>query len=171
MYGMLMTLALATPAPATVPAIDRHAPTRQIEAHQALAARHAEVRQAAGALYQFTASRVVADRELAQRMTVDISRGLDAGQQEIVRIVELLTPTQREAAGLRLQELRARQADAVTHTNGVKAELARPSLDGGQIRFLASEIYRSVSLAEDAHRALMRQLQVTLAGGDVSRLR
>jgi hypothetical protein len=170
MYGMLLTLALAAPT-AAAPATDRHAPTRQTEAHQALAARHAAVRQAAGALYQFTASRVVAERELAQRMTVDISRGLDAGGQETARIAELLTPTEREAAGLRLEQLRALHAEAVGHANGVKAELAKPSLDGGQIRFLASEIYRSVSLAEDAHRALMRQLQVTLAGGDMSRLR
>lgn len=170
MYATFLTLALATTA-AGAPAIDRHAATRQAEAHQALIARHAQARQAAGALYQFTASRVVADRELAQRMTVDISSGLDAGQLEIGRIAELLTPTQREAATLRLQEVRDRQAHAVSRTNELKNELAKPRLDGGQIRFLTSEIYRSVSLAEDAHQALMRQLDVKLAGLGTARIR
>lgn len=171
MYGTFLTLALAATAAAGAPAIDRHAATRQTEAHQALIARHAQARQAAGALYQFTASRVIADRELAQRMTVHISSGLDAGQLEIGRIAELLTPTQREAANQRLQELRDRQASAVSHTNELKNELARPRLDGGQIRFLASEIYRSVSLADDAHQALMRQLNMKLASHGTARLR
>jgi hypothetical protein len=171
MYGTLLTLALAAPAAAEAPAIDRYAATRQTEAHQALIARHAQARHAAGALYQFTASRIVADRELAQRMTVDISSGLDAGQLEIGRIADLLTPTQREAAKQRLQELRDRQAKAVSHTNELKNELARPRLDGGQIRFLASEIYRSVSLAEDAHQALMQTLDVKLASHGTARIR
>ncbi|HEU4954621.1 MAG TPA: hypothetical protein VFT28_08615, partial [Gemmatimonadales bacterium] len=78
---------------------------------------------------------------------------------------------EREAAGLRLEQLRARQAEAVGHLNGVKAELARVRPDGGQIRFFASEMYRSVSLAEDAHQALMRLLQVSIAGRETVRLR
>lgn len=171
MYGTLLTLTLAAAAAAEAPAIDRHAATRQTEAHQALIDHHAQARQAAGALYQFTASRIVADRELAQRMAVDISRGLDAGQLEIGRIADPLTPTQREGASQRLQELRDRQAQAVSHTNELKNELARPRPDGGQIRFLASEIYRSVGLAEDAHEALMRQLNIKLAIHGTARLR
>jgi hypothetical protein len=171
MYGTLLTLALAAAAAPEAPAIDRHAARRQTEAHQALIDRHAQARHAAGALYQFIASRIVADRELAQRMTVDISSGLDAGQPEIGRITDLLTPTQREAARQRLQELRDRQANAVSHTNELKNELARSRLDGGQIRFLASEIYQSVSLAEDAHQALMRQLDVKLASDGTARTR
>jgi hypothetical protein len=166
-----LTLALAAAATTEAPATDRHAATRRTEAHHALIAQHAQARHAAGALYQFTASRVVADRELAQRMTVDISSGLDAGQLEIGRIAQLLTPTQREAATQRLQELRDRQANAVRHTNELKNELARPRLDGGQIRFLGSEIYRSVSLAENAHQALMRQLDVKLPGLATARIR
>ena len=167
MYVTLMTLALAAAAPET----ERHAATRQTEAHQMLTERQAQARNAAGALYQFTASRVVADRELAQRMTVDISSALEAGQVELGRISDLLTPAQRETARLRLQDLGNRQANAVSHTNELKSELAKPRLDGGQIRFLASEVYRSVSLAQDAHQALMRELDVKLTSNDTAPLR
>jgi hypothetical protein len=159
MYGTLLIALAAAAAPTT----DRHAGTRQAEAHQALADQHAHARQAAGALYQYSASRVVADRELAQRMVVDIARSLDTGGRELARIREGLGPTDREAVAAHLQEVQDRHGQAVSHANGLKNELARPAMDGGQLRFLAGEVYRSVALAEDAHTRLMDRLQVKLA--------
>jgi hypothetical protein len=172
MYATLLTLAFAAAAAATeAPAIDRHAATRQGEAHQALIAQHHKARNAAGALYQYAASRIVADRQLAQHMAVDINSSLEAGQQEIGRIAERLTPTQHEAAKQHLQELRDRQAKAVSHTNGLNNELAKTVIDGAEVRSLAGEIYQSVSLAEDAHQALLQQLDVKVAERGSTRAR
>lgn len=164
MYATIFTLALAAaPAAAEPTTLDRHGAARRAEAHAALVVQHAHARQAAGALYQFSASRVVADRQLAQRMAVDISGSLDAGEREIARIVEGLSPTDREAVSLRLRELQDRHAQAVNHTRELKNELAAAGIDGRQVRFLAGEIYQAVSLAEDSHDALMHHLGVKVA--------
>lgn len=172
MYVMLFTLALAAaPAAAEAPRPDRHAATRQVEAHEALIERHRQARHAAGALYQFAASRVVADRELAQRMAVDISSSLDTGQQEIDEIAELLAPIEREGAKAPLQELRDRQAQAVSHVGALKSALAATPIDGRQVRFLAGQIYEAVGQAHDTHQALMRQLNVKVADRSGPRVR
>jgi hypothetical protein len=161
MFAQLLTLTLAAGAPAL--SADRHDASRTVEAHRALVAHHVEARHAAGALYQLTASRTVSDRVLAQRMAVDIGRSLDEGRRELARAIEDLEPARREALRVALSELQERHAQAVSRSNELTNALARAALDGGQVRFLASEIYQSVERAAAAHERVMRQLGITVA--------
>jgi len=162
MYATLLTLALAIPAlPSTTG--DRHAATREVEAHRILQAEHLKGRAAASELYHYATHRLDLEREVAQRMVVDIGRAVDASAGRLAAVRESLTPAEGKDAATELQLITDWHAKAVGGVAALKREVAQPTPDGRELRFHSSAVYGALDSAGEIHGRLMQRLGVHVA--------
>lgn len=162
MYATLLSLALAAPALPS-PTVDRHGATRAIEAHRVLQAEHQKARTAASELYHYATHRLDLEREVAQRMVVDISRAVEASAGKLTALRESLTPTQRKDAATELQLITDWHGKATSGVAALKSEVAKPAPDGRELRFHTSAVYGALDGAADIHTQLMQRLKVQVA--------
>jgi hypothetical protein len=171
MYAALIALSLAAVAGPHAPAADRHLATRQAEAHRALEAEHARTSAAATALYNYASSTVVPDRHLAQQMTVELSRAVEAAATRFRELRETLGPDRRAALQTQLQLIGDWHAKAAGRLGDLKNELARPTVDGRELRFHSAAVDDAIRSAAAVHAEVRSRMARELAGRTGIRVR
>lgn len=170
MITTLLTLALAAPA-LPVTSVDRHAATRQVEAHRILQAEHLKGRTAASELYHYATHRLDLERDVAQRMVAEIGRAVEASAGRLAAVRESLTPAQGKDAATELQRITDGHARAAAGVSALESEVAKPNPDGRELRFHGSAVYGALDSAGESHARLMQLLDVQVAHLGTTRTR